>query len=187
MITFDTAVYSAFRGYSWSRIPDGLSEALMDGLRSLAAEKRGDFPDPEAVDAGVVALGPTAAAYTIRSVPDWDSAGRASEYAAFVFFPSADAARIDFGRLLAHPFFSGPTRTPAETIVYDDGPATAAPLTAAGPLVCRRHLAALPAAQGGDLLAKYFPKCGEWIFRANPDGTMSVDCSDWKRQTEDKQ
>lgn len=184
MTTFDTAVYTAFRGYRWSRIPDGLSEELMDRMRKLAAEPRGDFPDPDAVDSGVVAIGPVAAAFSIRNVPTWDSAGRASEYAAFAFFRSADAAGIDFGRILAHPFFTSPTRNPAETLVYSDRPAQAAPLTAAGQLVCRRHLAALPAVQCGDLLAGYCDKCEQWIFRANPDGTIAVDCAEWKRKTE---
>ena len=184
MMTLDTAVYTAFRGYRWSRIPDGLSEELMDRLRQLAAERRGDFPDPDAVDSGVVAVGPTAAAFSIRNVPAWDSAGRASEYAAFAFFASADAARMDFGRLLAHPFFNHPARESAATLACDDASAEAAPLTAAGQLICRRHLDALPAVQCGDLLAKYFDKCDQWIFRAKSDGSMSVDCAEWKRKTE---
>lgn len=179
-----TAVYSAFRGYSWSRIPSGLSELLMDSLRVLASETRGDFPDPDAVDTGVVAIGPVAAAFTIRHVPNWDSAGRASEYAAFAFFQASEANLLDFGELLAHPFFAAATREPVENLTYIGAPAQASPLTAAGQLLCRRHLDALPAAQGGDILSKYYSKSGRWTFRTLPGGEMSVDCAEWKRKTE---
>lgn len=184
MTNLASAVYTAFRGYSWSRVPDGLTEGLMDRLRDLAAGKRGDFPDPDSVDRGVVAIGPVAAAFSIRCVPGWDSAGRASEYSAFVFFKSADAAAIDFSALLAHPFFASPTHDAPASIAYDGETAAVSPLPAAGQLLCRRHLDALPAAQCGDVLAKYFDKSEQWIFRTNNDGSMSVDCAEWKRKTE---
>lgn len=185
MSALATSVYSAFRGYSWSRIPDGLTERLLDRLRTLAAKERGEFPDPEAVDRGVVAIGPVAAAFSIRSVPGWDSSGRTSEYSAFAFFRSADAAAYDFGLLLRHPFFGVPSGhdTP-ETIFYEGAAATVSPLTAAGELVCRRRLAALPASQGGDILSKLFTRSNEWIFRSNPDDTLVVTCSEWTRRTE---
>lgn len=184
MLTIATAVYTAFRGYSWSRIPEGLTERLVDRLREMAAAKRGDFPNPETVDRGVVAIGPIAAAFTIRNVHGWDSAGRASEYSAFSFFKSAEADSFDFGRLLELPFFSSPTREVPSSVSYDGPAAESAPLTAAGQLVCRRHLDAIPSAQAGDLLAKYFTRSNEWTFRANSDGTMSVDCAEWKSKTE---
>lgn len=184
MISIATAVYTAFRGYSWSRIPEGLTEKLIDLLRETAAAKRGDFPNPEAVDRGVIAIGPVAAAFSIRNVSGWDSAGRSCEYSAFAFFKSAEADSFDFGRLLELPFFSSPVHEIPSSTGYDGPPAGPAPLTAAGQLVCRRHLDAIPAAQAGDLLAKYFTKSNKWTFRANPDGTMSVDCTEWKSQTE---
>ena len=184
MTLLATAVYSAFRGYSWSRIPEGLTERLIDRLREMAAAKRGDFPNPEAVDRGVVAVGPVAAAFTIRSVPDWDSNGRTSEYSAFAFFRSADANAFDFGRLIELPFFATPAREVPASIAYEGRTSESAPLTAAGQLVCRRHLDAIPSIQAGDLLAKYFTKSNEWIFRTNPDGTMSVDCAEWKSKAE---
>ena len=184
MVILSTAVYTAFRGYSWSRIPEGLTERLVDRLREMAAAKRGDFPNPETVDRGVVAIGPIAAAFTIRNVPGWDSAGRASEYSAFAFFKSAEADSFDFRRLLELPFFSSPTREVPSSVGYDGPAAESAPLTAAGQLVCHRHLDAIPSAQASDLLAKYFTKSNEWTFRANSDGTMSVDCAEWKSKTE---
>lgn len=177
-----TTVYTAFRGYAWTRIPVGLTEKLMDQLRALAAERRGEFPDPDIVERGVVATGPVAAAFTIRNVPGWDSNGRASEYSAFAFFKAADAAQIDFSKLFDHPFFTMPTREVAETLDRVCGPSEPAPITAAGQLVCRRHLDALPSSQCGDVLAKYFTKSNQWTFRMNDDGTMSVDCAEWKRK-----
>lgn len=176
-----TSVYTAFRGYSWSRIPSWLTEKLMDQVREVAAAKRGDFPDPEKVDRGVIALGPVAAAFSIRNVPNWDSNGRASEYSAFAFFKAADAARFDFVKLLGLTFFNEPTRETTEAIDYTGESSSPAPITAAGQLVCRRHLDALPSTQCGDILAKYFTKSAQWIFRANDDDTMSVDCAAWER------
>lgn len=184
MTRLATSVYSAFRGYSWSRIPEGMSERMMDRLREFAAKPRGDFPDPESSERGIVAFGPVAAAFSIRTVPAWDSAGRASEYSAFAFFKSADAKSMHFGRLLKLPFFFKPTRDVPSSVDYDGSPAEPSPLTAAGQLLCRRHLDSLPAAQCGDILSKYFDKSDQWIFRMSDDDTMSVDCAEWKRKTE---
>ena len=186
MTKLSTAVYTAFHGYSWSRIPEGFTERLLDRLRELAAENRGTFPDPGSCDRGVVAIGPFAAAFTIRNAPAWDSAGRASEYAAFAFFKSADADSFDFGKLIEIPFFATPSREVPSSVDYDGPAAESAPLTTAGQLVCRRHLDAIPSAQAGDLLAKYFTRSNEWTFRANSDGTMSVDCAEWRSRTEVK-
>jgi len=180
MIELATAVYTAFRGYSWSQIPNGLTERLLDRLRELATAGRGDFADADTVERGIVAIGPVAAVFTIRNVAEWDSAGRDCSYSAFVCFSCRQAAAFDFGRLLELPFLAQPVREPPAAITYTDGPSAPAPLAAAGPLVCHRHLDALPAAQCGDLLARSFARSGQWSFRPNPDGTMRIDCAQWQ-------
>ena len=181
MHSLPIAVHCAYRGYAWSNIPEGLTERAMDSLRALAAEIRGEFPDAHKVDRGVVAIGPVAAAFSIRTAPAWDSAGRDSEYAAFAFFKSIDASSLDFGKLLALPFFDAVTREVPRSVTCEGGPAESAPLPVAGALVCKRRYANLPAAQGGDLLARYFSKNEHWIFRLSGSGTLDVECGEWKR------
>ena len=117
-IEIETAVYTAFRGYSWSRIPGSVGKDRMDMLYGMAAETRGEFPSPEAVDVGVVSDGVFAAAFSIFTAPDWDVEGRSAEYAAFAFVPCADAASVDFAALLRDAFFRVPTHEPPLSITY---------------------------------------------------------------------
>lgn len=184
MINLPASVYTAFHGYSWSRIPEGLTERIMDRLRNRAAAVRGEFPDPSSIEQGIVASGPVAAVYSIRTLPGWDSEGRAADYSAFLFFRAADAAKFDFGTLLGLPFLDLASRDVPECVPYDGGTAETSPLTAAGRLVCHRRLDSIPAVQCGDILAKYFTKSDSWLFRMNADGSMRIDCAEWKRRTE---
>ena len=68
-----TTTHSAFRGYAWSHLPPGINEAELDGLRRLASEERGDFPEPADISRGLVSDGRIAACYSIRTVTGWDS------------------------------------------------------------------------------------------------------------------
>ena len=95
-LVIETAVYTAYRGYAWSRIPDAVGKERMDALYRMAAEIRGEFPPAEAVDTGVVSDGVFAAAFAIFTAPGWDVEGRSAEYAAFAFVPCAEAASVDF-------------------------------------------------------------------------------------------
>ena len=181
MILLSTTVYSANRGYHWSRLPDGVSEATLDRLYHLAAEERGDFPDPASVERGVVAIGDNAAVFTIRSVPGWDSEGRASEYAAFALFKPAEAAAIDFARVLENSFFNQPSRNPPPVVLYNGDGGVPAPATAAGNLLCRQEYDGLDPRAAGPLLAAYHARCDRWRFRFNENGaTMKVTCAAWK-------
>jgi len=179
-----TTTYSAFRGYAWSHTPPGMSEAELDGLRRLASEDRGDFPEPTDIALGLVSDGRYVAAYSIRTVADWDSEGRASEYTAFALMSLKDAGRVDLVALLSCPFFALPTHEPPTSIEYS-GPQSATPTTdAAGRLLCRRRIENFNPRAAGALLAAYGKNSARWAVRLGDDGTATVVCGEWKKPTE---
>ena len=173
------AVYTAHRGYAWSWVPPGLTEATLDALYSRAAENRPEFPTETDVERGVVSDGIWAAAFTIRNVQSWDSEGRAADYAAFAFLRCADAGRVDFNALLAHDFFRVPQRVPAASIVYEGPAALTAPLDAPGRLLCRHSLDALDVRSIGTLLATYGAKSPAWSFHVNGE-FAAASCAPWR-------
>lgn len=180
-IEIETAVYTAYRGYSWSRVPVSVGKGRMDALYRMSAEVRGEFPSPEAVDVGVVSDGEFAAAFAIFTVPGWDVEGRAAEYAAFAFVPCADAASVDFAALLGDEFFRVPAREPSQAIAYS-GPAASRPaVDAPGRLLSRRRIDEFDLSAAGSILAAYGPKCGKWIFRRGRDsGVATAECGPWR-------
>ena len=183
--TLATTTHSAFRGYAWSHLPSDISEAELDGLRRLASEGRGDFPEPTDIARGLVSDGRIAAVYSIRTVAGWDSEGRASEYAAFALMPIEDAGRIDLVALLTHPFFALPSHEPPTTIEYS-GPQSATPPTdAAGRLLCRRKIDSFDPHAAGALLAAYGKSSAKWAVRLCDDGTATVECGEWRKPSED--
>ena len=183
-VTLATTTYSAFRGYAWSHTPPGMSEAELDGLRRLASEERGDFPEPTDISRGLVSDGRIAAAYSIRTVAGWDSEGRASEYAALAIMPLEDAAHIDLVTLLSHPFFAIPSHEPPTTIEFS-GPQSATPPTdAAGRLLCRRRIDTFDPHAACALLATYGKNSAKWAVRLCDNGTATVECGEWRKPSE---
>lgn len=192
-MTLPVTVNSACRGYAWSRIPGGVTEASLDEMLAVATEKRGDFPEPNRIDTGIIVRNGIGAAFSIRTALGWDSEGRDSEYAAFALFNPAEAAGIDFAALLTDPFFSVPSKAAANgeitSIEYSGAPAGRPPLTAAGALLCHQHLEALPASAAGGILATYHLKSPFWLFHQvlkvptvkTTEIVFTVTCAPWQR------
>lgn len=182
-VSIETAVYTAYRGYSWSHVPASVGKERMDALYRMAAEVRGEFPSPEAVDVGVVSDGDFAAAFAISTAPGWDVEGRAAEYAAFAFVPCAGAASVDFSALLGDGFFRVPAREPARAIAYA-GPAASRPaVDAPGRLLTRRRIDEFDLSSAGALLAAYGAKCGRWVFRLGRNSgaaSATAECGPWR-------
>lgn len=174
-----TAVYSAWRGYSWNRLPRGLDEARLDALYALAASERGEFPDPDAVTTGVVADREIAAAFSIRTAPSWDDQGRDSEYGAFAFFKCHEAEMIDVPTLLAHSFFRHPARETPDFLTIPAIPAATPPLNAPGLLLTHNRLDGLDAHSVGVLLAKYSIHSGNWRFILAGGALANARCAPW--------
>lgn len=174
-------VYTADRGYSWSRTPDGVDPDELDGLLNLATAGAEEALAAGAVRRGLVANERHAAAFSVRSLPHWDSEGRAALYAAFALFPCALAASVDLRELLAEPFFDTLTRTPADRLDYRGGPASQPPVDAAGRLLSRNRIdGGFDSRAAGALLAKYARRSSEWIFTLESDGRMSVSTAPWR-------
>lgn len=189
MIRLPITVNSAFRGYSWSRIPVGISETSLDTMLKTAAEVRGDFPEPNRLDRGIVMLGGIAAAFSLQTAAGWDSEGRDSEYAAFTLFDPNGAASIDFAALLDHPFFVTPSREASRgeitTIDYEGGVSAEPPITAAGNLLCRQRFDGFPASAAGKFLATYHTRSAKWLFRLSDDAarpSFTVTCAPWRME-----
>lgn len=180
-MAIDTAVYTAYRGYAWSRVPDAVGKERMDALYRMAAEIRGEFPSAEAVDTGVVSDGVFAAAFSIFTAPGWDVEGRSAEYAAFAFVPCAEAASVDFSALLDSAFFSLPARVPPPSVAYS-GPAAARPaVDVPGRLLSGRKVANFDLAATGSLLSAYGTKSERWIFRRDrASGAATAESGPWR-------
>jgi len=179
-VAIETAVYTAYRGYSWSRIPVPVGRDRMDALYRMAAETRGEFPSVDAVDSGVVSDGVFAAAFAIFTVPNWDVEGRSAEYAAFAFLPCAEAASVDFATLLDDGFFRVPSHEQPPTIAYSGPPASRPAVDVPGRLLSGRKIEDFDLASAGALLAAYGPKCRRWTFRrVRNSGTATAESGPW--------
>ena len=179
-----TTTYSAFHGYAWSHTPPGMSEAELDALRRLASEGRGDFPEPTDIARGLVSNGRIAAIYSIRTVAEWDSEGRSSEYTAVALMTVEDAGRVDLVALLSHPFFALPTHEPPTSIEYSGPQSGTPPIDAAGRLLCRRRIDSFDPRAAGALLAAYGRNSAVWAVRIGDGGTATVVCGEWRKPTE---
>lgn len=171
-----TAVYTAHRGYAWSNIPQGLTAENLDSFSRMIADARGDFPDPLAVDTGIVSDGRIAAAFTTQNVGNWDANGRSADYGAFVFFPAAVGRMIDFTALISNDFFWTPSRTPPDYIDYTG--AASEPMPQQAPDTLRRenfYVLSSPKSVGSLLAA-----CGSlnrrWVCLMQSDGTLRIEC-----------
>jgi len=180
MTSLASAVYTADHGYAWSATPAGIDEPTRDALLTDALATRPDFAEADTITAGVVARNGTAAAFSIRRAPAWDAVGRDADYAAFAFVPYADASTVDFGSLLANPFFTVPTRTPPAALTYIGPASEAFPVIAPGRLLCHNRLECFPASAIGSLLAQYGAKADRWLFLVE-NGAFTITTSPWHR------
>ena len=177
----ETAVYTAYRGYAWSRIPAAVGKERMDALYRMAAEVRGEFPSADAVDVGVVSDGAFAAAFSIFTAPGWDVEGRSAEYAAFAFVPCAESASVDFAALLGDGFFRVPSHEPPQTIAYSGLGASRLAVDVPGRLLSGRKIAGFDLASVGVLLASYGARSGRWIFRRDQGtGAATAESGPWR-------
>ena len=175
------AVYTAYRGYAWSSVPESVGGVRMDALYRMAAEIRGEFPSAESVDSGVVSDGVLAAAFSIFTAPRWDSEGRAAEYAAFAFIPCDDAASVDFEALLRDPFFCEPAREPPRAVAYAGAPSAKPALDAPGRLLSAHRIDGFGLSAAGEILAKYGARSGRWVFRRRGgNAAVTVECGPWR-------
>jgi len=175
-MTLEATTYSASRGYSWSSVPTGMTSRSLDGFFKRAADARGAFADPSCIVIGLVSDGRIAAAFSVQNVKEWDAENRASDYAAFVFFPVADAAQIDFVELVRHDFFWMPVREPPTSLEYD-GPASAeVPVTAASPSGSQQeYLLHNPRALGA-MIAKYCTRNSQWSCVMKSENIVRIEC-----------
>lgn len=158
------AVYTAWRGYGWSLIPEDISEEELDELYHTISEHRPDFMGPGDSFEGVYSNNGLLAAFRMQSVPKWDSVGRDADYCAFGFMGYDVVQEFDFDVLLAHPSFHEPTHSPLNGVEYA-GPASApCSVAAAIELHDTRHLTAVDLHSVGDLLAKCGECCWNWLF-----------------------
>lgn len=179
-LTLPTSVYTATRGYAWSAVPAGLAPADLEAFLVDATKDRPDFEDEAAAAAGVIVRRGVVAPFSVRRARRWDAEGRDADYAAFAFCSAPDAAAVDFAALLADPFFTVPSRTPPARLAYDGPAASAAPLPAAGRLLCRNRLDGLDPRAAGALIAAYAAKADFWTVRL-AGAVCTVTTSPWHR------
>jgi len=181
-MTLVLTTYSAFKGYSWSSVPPGISPWKLNQFYRLITAAQGNFRNARVFDAGVVSDGKTVAVFTRRNIEGWDSENRASDYAALAFFPVNEAAAVDLVELLQDDFFQTPTRQPPATLEYT-GPASATmPPSAEASLRERgEYLLCNPRATG-DLIARLGNRSPRWICLFKTDNILKIECNNWKQQ-----
>lgn len=181
-----SAVYTAVRGYAWSKRPEGIPDQQLDALLAASMGTRGDFVADGIITKGVASICGMAAAFTIQRAHAWDSEGRDADYAAFAFIPADRCTDVDFADLLNDDFFKTPSRMPPDMLDYKGPSSTPPPLNAAGKLLCHNRLESFDAHAIGALLAAHAAHCDRWIFRfadnsPSDEASVSVQTSPWHR------
>lgn len=173
----DTTTYSASHGYVWSSVPACASLRKLNQLFRYISSARGDFPDTDTVDAGLVSDGSVVAAFTLQNVDNWDCEKRASDYAALALFTIEQAANIDFVELLGNPFFWTPSHQPKSSLVYA-GPPSAEPPAVATRRLQKEHQYLLREPRAiGALLARCAQKSSRWICLMKAENALNVECN----------
>jgi len=179
-MTLATSVYTAFRGYGWSSVPPGLSLHKLDQLHGFVSAARGDFPDPLSVEVGLVSDGQTVAAFTIQNVDQWDSEKRSSEYAAFAFFSTEQAADIDFIALLNNDFFWTPTRETPMSLEYSGSPSEPVSSLEMRNLVTNHVCLLRNPRTVGSFFSRYGTRSSHWVCLLKAENILKIECADWK-------
>lgn len=158
------AVYTAWRGYDWSSVPEDVTREELDRLYRDIGARRPDFMGDGDSFGGVYCKDGLLAAFRMQCVPKWDSVGRDADYCAFAFMGLDVVRDIDFDALLAMDEFVRPVRAPRNGVDYR-GPASASfPVGEAMDLRDRREAAQVDFRAVGDLLASCGDFCRDWLF-----------------------
>jgi hypothetical protein len=169
------SVYTAWQGYAWSRIPDGISSEEMDIMYRRIGEWRPSYMSPGDSYEGVFYFNGLLAAFKMQCVQRWDAARRDVDYCAFAFMGYDVMKKFDFEFLLGLDVFSIPTRTPGRSIEYC-GP-TSSPYSIADAMKLRDSCKSdhVDFHCIGDMLDTCGMYCPEWIFgRTSFDGVRSA-------------
>lgn len=158
------AVYTAWRGYDWSSVPEDVTRAELDRLYRDIGQRRPDFMGAGDSFEGVYCRDGLLAAFRMQSVPKWDSVGRDADWCAFAFMGLDVVRAIDFDTLLAQDAFVRPVRAPHDAVEYR-GPVSA-PYSVAEALDLRdrREAGRVDFRAVGDLLAACGDFCRDWLF-----------------------
>ncbi len=158
------AVYTAWRGYDWSLLPEDVSRAELDQLYRDIGTRRPDFMGAGDSFEGVYCKNGLLAAFRMQSVPKWDSVGRDADYCAFAFMGLDVVRAIDFDALLGMDEFVRPVRSPRNGLEYA-GPASATcSVEEAMDLHDRRQANSVDFHAVGDLIAACGEFCPDWFF-----------------------
>jgi len=125
MKEYPLAIYTADHGLAWTYPRSEISFAEIDACRKAF----GPLPDFDAGAKGYAAVwasGQRVFVMRCQSVAAWDFRGRSATYLAVTWFPRAEAATIDFEKLIASPSLSTPTKNPPSFFSCDATVASAA-------------------------------------------------------------
>lgn len=177
------AVYTAFRGYAWSSVPDGMSAERLDDLYRKACALRPDFLGGDDYLEGVLCDMGTVVAFRLQSVPKWDSVGRTAEYGAFAFPSFGTIRAVDFGSLLSHEAFLVPNREPPPSIEYGGPTAVLHDDNYLCELYERGTMDKCDFRAIGDILYTYQECCNFWRFTrccVGGEVTVTVGAEPWE-------
>lgn len=158
------SVYTAWRGYGWSSIPEDIPPAELDELYHAISARRPDFMGPGDSFEGVYFKNGLLAAFRMQSVPKWDSVGRDADYCAFAFMGYDVVQEFDFDALLALPEFIEPTHSPRNGVEYAGSASAPYSIPAAIDLHDKRESTRIDLHSVGDLLAKCGAYCDDWLL-----------------------
>ena len=118
------AVFTAHRGYDWSKLPDFVSrdeaDSLFEKVMSVKTTYCDDLLPYGDSFKGVLYEGKYAFAFRLMTAEKWDQAKRDSNYCACAFIPHDMLKDVDFERLLDMVFFRTTTHAPDSLLNYYD-------------------------------------------------------------------
>lgn len=123
-VQIPVAVFTAHRGYDWSKLPDFVSrdeaDSLFEKVMSVKTTYCDDLLPYGDSFKGVLYEGKYAFAFRLRTAEKWDQAKRDSNYCACAFIPHDMLKDVDFERLLDMVFFRTTTHAPDSLLNYYD-------------------------------------------------------------------
>lgn len=122
-VKIPVAVFTAKRGYDWTKLPKFVSQDEADRLyEEVGILKAGFLSDLSVGDVfkGVIFKSEYAFAFRLQIVEKWDQANRDANYCAAAFIPLENLSDIDLGRLLDMDYFTVPNKAPGDALHYID-------------------------------------------------------------------
>lgn len=122
-VKIPVAVFTAKRGYDWTKLPKFVSQDEADRLyEEVGILKAGFQSDLSVGDVfkGVIFKSEYAFAFRLQIVEKWDQANRDANYCAAAFIPLENLSDIDLGRLLDMDYFTVPNKAPGDVLHYID-------------------------------------------------------------------